>query len=489
MVGKIFPETPIHFVIEGSIRSLSRTLNIWDKGSGLGDGDFRSIANTLGAADVVGLSCMSEHATMVKRIISDIRKINPGAFFVWGGTHVMADPDDAIAHADAICISEGELAFNEFLEKFRDGEDYLRVSNFWFRKGSELIKNPCRPLLTNDEMSELPHPLFGEKELIYKVGKGFTPISDGDYLDWEALTYNTMWTRGCPFKCTYCGNSRFLEIDRGYGRIRHPSVDYMISEIKEAVGKRPFIRSVSFYDDCLISVSTDVLEEFARKLNKEVGLPFAVYGVTPAHIRREKIQILIENGMARVRLGIQSGSDRVLKFFKRPHRPGLIEEATDILGEFNRGIFPPIYDIMCDIPIETHDDIVATLRLINNLPRPFCTNLFSVRSIPNTELERQLAELSVGISDIKEEDYRNLAPTYANMLLYLVSIVRVPEFMFERLVRNAKPAHESSKSFGLANTFLKIIFWAQRAYYHIRFRDFTVVFGRFGWVLWRLRIL
>ena len=33
------------------------------------------------------------------------------------------------------------------------------------------------------------------------------------YLAHNDLTYSTLWSLGCPYRCTYCSNSKFLEID------------------------------------------------------------------------------------------------------------------------------------------------------------------------------------------------------------------------------------------------------------------------------------
>ena len=55
-------------------------------------------------------------------------------------------------------------------------------------------------------------------------------------------------------------------------------------------------------------------------MKSEVGLSFAIHGVTPADIRKNKIEILLNGGLNRVRMGVQSGSDKILKFYKRPNR-------------------------------------------------------------------------------------------------------------------------------------------------------------------------
>ena len=279
-----------------------------------------------------------------------------------------------------------------------------------------------------------------------------------------------------------------MDIDRGYGKIRHSSVSHIIDEVVSAVRRNPHISSVAFHDDCFISLPEDVLREFSVAWKQSVGLPFIVHGMTPAHVRSEKIKILRTGGLNRVRMGIQSGSDRILKFYGRPNRPGLVKEATQILGAFAKEMIPPAYDIILDNPIETKEDIEATIRLIQEMPRPFTLNIFALRNIPNTELGRQLAEVDFDIEGI-EDGYTSVRPTFANTLLYLVAFTRLPAPLFEWLLRFAKPHRESARTFAPLLTLFRVLFFVRRAVQHIRFLDFSVVFGRLGYLLWYLRIV
>ncbi len=453
----------------------------------LDDGDYRLIAEDLAAADVVGLACMSDHAGDVKRLIDEVRRLNPKATIIWGGVHAIVAPEDAINHADAVCTGEGEVAFPQLLERLGTGEDYRNVENFWFRSGADIVRAPYRPLLTSEDLGALPHPVYGD-EWLYKRGHGFARIAVKDYLDFEALSYNTVWSRGCPFRCSFCANTAFLAIDKEYGRLRHAPVSHIVDEVKTVIRRFPHVSFVAFHDDCLIGLPEDVLRDFSSAWKERVGVPFTVHGLTPAHVSREKLAILLEGGLNRVRLGVQSGSDRILKFYRRPNRPGLVKEATDAVGHFAKQMLPPAYDIILDNPIETKEDVEATLRLIQNLPRPFTLNVYSLRYIPNTELGRQLAELSYDVEGI-DHNYLKVMPTFANAFLYLVAFVRLPKPLFEGLLRYVKPYQESAQVFGPLVIFFRALFLAKRAAYHIRRLDFSVAFGRVGYLLWRLGLV
>ena len=80
----------------------------------------------------------------------------------------------------------------------------------------------------------------------------------------------------------------------------------------------PYLRTVLFYDDSFMAIRMPELTDFATQWREQVGLSFCIYGVIPTYVQREKVELLTWAGMNRVRMGIQSGSDRILKFYKRP---------------------------------------------------------------------------------------------------------------------------------------------------------------------------
>jgi radical SAM superfamily enzyme YgiQ (UPF0313 family) len=489
IVRQKFPVTACCFIMFSNLRSLTKIISPITTTAELTDQQAGTIAKQLSDCDVLGIACMSEHAAPAKTLIAAVRKVNPKVFIVWGGVHPIMHPGDAIQHANAICLSEAETAFPNFLEKFDSGGDCATTESFWFRSCDEIIKNGFARLLSSEELDALPLPVYGEDELIYEVGsEGFIPLSHQHYLDYDALSYNTVWSRGCPYKCSYCGNTRFLEIDKKFGKLRHPSVEHLIAEIRTAHEKVPHISSIAFHDDCLIGLPSETLQEFADKMKSEVGLPFAIHGVTPADIRKEKIEILLGGGLNRVGMGVQSGSDKILKFYKRPNRAGFVKQAIDTLGHFAGRMMPPQYDMIFDNPIETAEDVKATLRLIYDMPRPFALNIFSLRHIPNTELGRQLASVDIELEGI-ETNYETVKPTFANALMYTVALVKLPRPLFEYLLRFAKPYRESSHIPRHVITCLRLFYMVKRAYFHLKWSDFSVVFGRLGWKLKRLGFL
>ena len=211
-VKSIHQDTKVAYIPTGNVRSLIKYLR--EQGSGeLNNNDIHMVAQFLAESDLIGLSSMTQYSTTVHKIIAEIRRVNPRAYIVWGGIHAIIHPEDAIKHADAVCTGEGEFAFKTFLELFKNGKDYTTAPSFWFRKDNNIIKNRNLPLMTPKEMDELPPLLYEDEELIYYRGKNFKKVNSNDFVNFTGLSYNTVWSIGCPLHCTYCGNTKFIEYD------------------------------------------------------------------------------------------------------------------------------------------------------------------------------------------------------------------------------------------------------------------------------------
>lgn len=479
------PDTTVYYVSQGKYRSL-RAMIAGRQGewNALHREDARRIAEPLSRADLVGFSSMTGYAGLTETLIRQVRDLNPRAYVVWGGIHPIIVPEAAIQHADAICTGEGEFAFAEFFEAFKSGKDYTRTRNFWFNQDGKIVRNPFRPLMTGEDMSALPLPHYSGQEFIYAPGRGFEKMTTGHYVHENGLSYTTVWSIGCPFQCTYCGNTKFIENDESYRKVRHSRVAYLIAEIEQAIRAHPHISTIVFQDDSFMALPLGVLAEFAAEYKKRIDLPFSVQGVIPSYVRRDKLELLLAAGLNRVRMGIQNGSQRILEFYERKTPPARIEAAAVILSEYRRYMIPPAFDIILDNPIETREDVLANLEFLNRLARPFTLNVFSLRSIPNTVLEKQMAGRGISLDEISANYIHNI-PTLANCLVYLLAICRIPPWLFEPLARRALPMTTPQPMYPRLLLFMRALYLTARGLSHMRFLDFSVVTGKTGYLLWR----
>ena len=494
-VAKLNSDTESCYVSTNRFKSLPNLIRgTFGTEGELDDDGVDEIAQHLATADMVGFSSMTGYAELTRRVVKRVRTIDPSTFIIWGGIHPIIHPEDAIgADVDAICTGEGELAFEEFFDLFSDGRDHTGVQNFWF-KGDHpdgIIRNGFLPLMTTDQMETLPFPEYGAKnEKIYAPGQRFVPMTRDNYLQNFSLGYQTVWSIGCPFHCSFCGNTKFIANDPKYKRVRHPSARYIVDEIKSVRKTFPFVSQVSFHDDSFMAIPYRELEQFAELWHDELpDVPFTVYGVIPNYVKQEKFELLTWAGMHRVRMGIQSGSQQILDFYKRPTPPERILEAGEVIGSFSgKYHIPPAYDIIVDNPIETRQDVIDTLELLYKIARPYTLYIYSLKIIPNTELERALSERGVDLDGISSS-YMIIPPRAANLLLYVLAVWRPPRWVFDRLLRVVKASSEPQRMYPRLGMLLRSVYLAKRGFYHLRFADVSILPGRSGYVLWRLGIV
>jgi len=493
-IERLNPDTTVHYISTeiGRLSPLKSITRGFGSAAEFGPDHIDEIARGLVDADIIAFSSMTGYSKLTKAIASRVREISRQPFLVWGGIHPIIHPEDAIAaDVDAICTGEGEFAFEEFYNLFRRGGDYQGVRNFWFKRGGEIRRNSFRPLMTSEDMETLPFAKYGTDEFIYKPERGFVPVTKHDYLRMNGLSYTTVWSIGCPLHCTFCGNSKFIANDKNYARVRHPSPQYAVEEIRHAKSIHAHIQNVLFVDDSFMAIKTAEIEEFAIAWRQELNLPFAVFGVIPNYVREDKLELLTWAGMYRVRMGIQSGSQRILDFYKRPTPLDRVEQAVDTISKFARHHVNPSYDIIVDNPVETRQDVIDTLELLYRLARPYQLNIFSLRVIPNTVLEQQMIEHGLNVEEISV-NYHGLKPTFANVLLYLLILWRPPRWLFLKLLKRVRATREPQKLHPLLIILIRIPWSLVQGWRHARVGDLSVVGGNlayFSYAIWKSGLL
>ncbi|HEX8619652.1 MAG TPA: radical SAM protein [Thermoanaerobaculia bacterium] len=490
-VEHLVPDTRLFYVGTNSYRSFWKSFSRkMGNAVQFGPEQIDQIAQGIAGADVIAFSCMTGYADIAKRVIARVRELSPRSFVMWGGIHPIIYSEDAIlADVDAICTGEGELAFEEWLNLYRSGQDYTKVNNFWFKtRDGEIRRNSFRPLMSASELEQLPYQKYAGEEWIYQPDKGFRPVVLSDYLQNNGLAYQAIWSIGCPLHCTFCGNTVFIANDPKYKRIRHTSAAYIVGEVKRAKEIHPHLNTVLFHDDSFMAIPLSELTEFATLWRREIGLPFCVYGVIPSYVQQDKLEVLTWAGMNRVRMGIQSGSQRILDFYRRPTPIARVERAATDLAKFSRHHINPAYDIIVDNPVETRQDVIDTLELVWRLARPFTLNIFSLRVIPNTVLEKQMKENGIDLERINA-NYTSLRPTFANVILYILLVYRIPRSWFDKLLPHVRAFSEPQSSYPILLQLVRMPWLIKQGLRHLRFGEFSVITGYSGYVLWKVGIL
>jgi len=143
------------------------------------------------SADLAGISLMTSTALRGYEIADGFR--SRGIPVVLGGMHVFFMQDEALAHADAIVVGEGEYAWNDLLDDFLAGR----------------LKKIYRAETLHD-LKGLPRPRL---DLLKPGAYSFPNVVET--------------SRGCPNRCNYCAVTEFWGT-----KFRFRPVEEVIDEIR-----------------------------------------------------------------------------------------------------------------------------------------------------------------------------------------------------------------------------------------------------------------
>lgn len=374
-------------------------------------------------ADLIGISLMTNFFDNAVQVTQKLKE-NLSVPVLWGGIHPTICPTECLDHADMVCIGDGEETVVELVRKIENEEDYRNVQGIWLKEGDNIIKNEKRPLI--QDLDSIPFPDY-DLENCYVLGAKGNRIHkmDEDMLKKRAMggVYSTIPTRGCPSGCSYCCNNTLNKMYPTQKTTRKRSVDNIIEELTEIKGKLPFIDTIRFEDDNFFCYTVEEIADFCEKYKKNVDLPLIVYGASPSTLTREKLSFLVDAGLVKIRLGIQTGSKSTKRLYKRHHSNQQIEKATRIINEFKDKIKLPLYDIILDNPWETDIDSIETLMLLTRIPPPYELTLFSLTFYPETELYRKAKRNGIITNELNEvysKHYKKHKKTYLNGLFVLM---------------------------------------------------------------------
>lgn len=242
--------------------------------------------------DIIAFSAVSPQYQHVRRLFRDLPPFQ--AFTILGGQHATLAPEclEEIEGLNAVCLGEGELPLLELAAALETGGDLNAIRNLWIKTpDKKIIRNPARSFIEN--LDQLP---FADRELF-----DYQRVIDSDF-----RTALFMFSRGCPYDCTFCSNHALRAKQPGrYVRFR--SADSALAEIREVTG-RYRMKSLYFNDDCFTAQKAFV-DEFCSRYPREFSLPFDI-NARPETLNDAVCIQLKQAGCRRVSIGIESGSEQ-----------------------------------------------------------------------------------------------------------------------------------------------------------------------------------
>jgi len=335
----------------------------------------------------VGFSVMTSQIKHAYNLSKLLKQNYPELCLVWGGIHPTLYPEQSIKpdFIDFVIRGEGEYGFEKLLNYIQEGNtNYKEVENLvWLNNGS-----------------------FSQNEVIYPTDINKIPDPDYSLLDMETYMKGPFWnyfekdierlfdistSRGCPYNCTFCATTI-----PAFKKWRPLSAERVNNLIDIAV-TRYGAKHIWFVDDFFFGDKKRIYDILYHLKEKKYDLTYEA--LTTVQLFRnyftdDLLKLLRETGLIVLGMGIESGSERMLKLLRKPQTIDSIMHAIRRCKEFD---IIPKPSFMTGMPEETDEETVMTLKLIEKIYNEWPRTSFYIPSIfrpyPGTKLYEKCIEL------------------------------------------------------------------------------------------------
>ncbi len=265
------------------------------------------VMKKFGKPDIVGFTMFSNTFSSVLKY-SEFLKKKFDCIVLVGGPHALFEPQDILKrnpYVDIVFNGEGEETLPELIRRLQKGEAIDNLPNISFRKSDQIVINERKFI---EDLDKFPMP---EWDLIEVKDYPLTPV--GIFTKRKKVA-SVITTRGCPYPCTYCGAPKSMG-----KKIRKRSPENVVQEIEYLVSKYG-IEEIHFWDDN-ITFEKEHIINLCRAI-KQAGLHKKIVwacsnGVRLDRLDPEIVKEMESAGCYYFLVGIESGSDRVLKLMRR----------------------------------------------------------------------------------------------------------------------------------------------------------------------------
>lgn len=332
----------------------------------------------------IGFYCDYDNLTEVISVSSYIKNNYDVFVFVGGPQAISLDKEFLLnTNVDMILEGESEISILELAKYLKDKSICIKdISNAkYLDENKELIKNKKAPLIF--DLDSIPYPKYE-----VSLNRNFR----------KDHTVSILTGRGCPFSCTFCyegSNSK---------KVRFRSVSNVIDEIKYIISNNPNLNHILFVDDTF-TIDLERVKSICREINV-LRRKKNFYWFCEAHINTliknpEIIKTMVESGLIRLQLGIESGSDKILDLYNKKITKEKIIKVLDYC--YDAGVKQIVGNIIIGGPYEDKNTLNESLDFALYIIRKYKT-MIDISSIffapyPNTPITNNPKNFGMEILD------------------------------------------------------------------------------------------
>lgn len=254
--------------------------------------------------DIVGITMLTYGRSVSLMAASTVKTLKPDTMVVVGGPHpslMYSDILEQTFSVDLIVIGEGENSMLEIAKGYALSE----ISGIAYRNNGNIKVTKPRTMTPN--LDDIPFPAWHLMNLYEYPPVGYG-IFNGISID-NIPRIGVAFSRGCLFNCSFCSARNI------YSHYRHRSAENMVNEL-EVLNKKFNIKHFRFVDD----LATYDKEAFGNMCDEIVkrDLRIAFNVTTRADcLSEELLNKMKKGGCYKVIIGVESGSDEILKHIQK----------------------------------------------------------------------------------------------------------------------------------------------------------------------------
>jgi radical SAM superfamily enzyme YgiQ (UPF0313 family) len=320
--------------------------------------------------DVVGITSLTGPAILDGVLVSRLAK-EGGAQVVWGGTHASLMPEQTLEnpHIDFVVINEGEETFRELLTAIERHCAYDRIPGLGYKDAGKIRINAERPFLPDLDLLPMPAwDLVPVERYIYRYGKARRKLV-------------MVTSRGCLFRCSFC-----YVMDFHKRKYRGRSAGRILEEI--AYLQKNFGIDAVRFDDDLFVINRPRLREFCDTIHRrDIGITWES-NCRADQVTPEFLDTVVRGKCHRLTFGLESGSERILKFLKKDLSVEQIRRAFGLIRDTH---IRTAASFLVGVPTEGREDVEQSIALAKNI-KAHHTHFYPYVPFPGSPLAEYCVE-------------------------------------------------------------------------------------------------
>ena len=316
--------------------------------------------------DWVGYTSYTANVKTIDILSKKVKESNPNILQVIGGVHATLDSDilKRIPTLDYSIQREGEIAMLRLV----DGEKPENIQGVTSRSSNKINITGDAEVISDIDL--LPFP---ERNKFWAISDEEKKTVDVSYI---------CSIRGCPYRCNYCASPQHWKRDKTQYRSPESVInemrylkenfwntnkEYEFSASANIGSKQDLIIKdntiVYFVDDIFTVQKKRVKTILKMMIDQNLGMNWKCEARTD-HLDEEICELMKKAGCSRVKLGFESGSDRLLKNIQKDETKADMLRGAQMLKDAD---VPFTAYFMAGFPSETDEDLKQTIKFAREI--------------------------------------------------------------------------------------------------------------------------